>query len=66
MNQLKLAYIVSQTQFGVTEIPGIKNNPKVVEYHQACTLQASNDETAWCSSFVNWCFIIAGIILNPV
>jgi hypothetical protein len=65
MNQLTLAYDVAKTQKGVLEIEGPKNNAKIVEYHQACTLQASDDETAWCSSFVNWCFIIAGIILNP-
>lgn len=66
MTQLKVAYLVAQTQIGVKEIVGSKHNAKVVEYHQACTLQASDDETAWCSSFVNWCYIIAGIILNPL
>jgi len=65
MTQLKLAYMVAKTQVGQKEVPGSKHNPKIVEYHQACTLQASNDEVAWCSSFVNWCFIIAGYIMNP-
>jgi uncharacterized protein (TIGR02594 family) len=65
MNQMKLAYKVAQTQRGVKEIAGIKHNPKIIEYHQACILQANDDETPWCSSFVNWCYIIAGIIINP-
>jgi hypothetical protein len=65
MNQMKLAYRVAQTQRGVKEIAGIKHNPKIIEYHQACILQANDDETPWCSSFVNWCYIIAGIIINP-
>lgn len=65
MNQLRLAYLVAKTQIGVREIYGPNHSPKVVEYHQACTLQSSDDETPWCSSFVNWCVIIAGIIKNP-
>lgn len=64
-NQTKIAYKVAQTQRGTKEISGDKDNPKIVEYHQSCTLQANDDETAWCSAFVNWCYIIAGMILNP-
>jgi uncharacterized protein (TIGR02594 family) len=64
-SQMQVAYRVSRTQIGQKEIPGNQDNHKIVEYHQACTLQASEDETAWCSSFVNWSYIIAGILLNP-
>lgn len=63
--QLEIAYLIATTQVGVNEISGNKHNPKIVEYHQACTLQASDDETAWCSAFVNWCYIIAGFVINP-
>jgi uncharacterized protein (TIGR02594 family) len=45
---------------GVVEIPGPQDNPRVVEYHSTCTLRATNDETAWCSAFVNWCMVQAG------
>ena len=33
--------------------PG-QHNGRIVEYHQTTTLKATDDETAWCSSFVNW------------
>jgi uncharacterized protein (TIGR02594 family) len=46
---------------GVTEIKGKKHNPRIIQYHATTTLQASTDEIAWCSSFVNWVMIQAGI-----
>lgn len=64
LTQMKLAFYVAKTQEGQHEISGSKDNPKIIEYHQACTLQATDDETPWCSSFVNWCYIIAGLLLN--
>ena len=45
---------------GVVEVEGEANNPRILEYHATCDLQATNDETAWCSAFVNWCMIQAG------
>jgi uncharacterized protein (TIGR02594 family) len=45
---------------GVKEIPGPRDNPRIVEYHQSTTLHATDDETAWCSAFVNWCMEQAG------
>jgi uncharacterized protein (TIGR02594 family) len=47
---------------GVREIAGPGDNPRIVEYHQATTLPshlAEEDETAWCSSFVNFCVLKA-------
>ncbi len=64
-SQLHVAYLVAKTQLGVKEISGGSHNKKIVEYHQSCTLQANDDETSWCSSFVNWCYIVSGFILNP-
>lgn len=46
---------------GVREIPGPQNNPRIIEYHQSTTLHATNDETPWCSAFVNWCIEQAGL-----
>jgi uncharacterized protein (TIGR02594 family) len=46
---------------GVKEIPGQQDNPRIVEYHSTTTLKATDDETPWCSSFVNWCLWKAGI-----
>lgn len=66
MNQMKIAYLIAKTQLGVTEIAGPKHNPKIIEYGQATILQSDTDEESWCSNFVNWCYIIAGLILNPI
>jgi uncharacterized protein (TIGR02594 family) len=51
---------VAQGELGVSEIPGSKDNARIVEYHQATSLNASDDETPWCSSFVNWCLSQSG------
>lgn len=46
-----------------------KNNPDIIKYHKATNLQqrsgvagadGSSDNTAWCSSFANWCISQAG------
>lgn len=52
---------------GVAEIPGAANNPRILEYHRSCTSWQSNwgpsqDETDWCSSFVNWVMRQCGCI----
>lgn len=52
---------IARGELGTTEIRGGRNNPRVVEYHQATTLKAGNDETSWCSSFVNWTMKQAGV-----
>lgn len=46
---------------GVAELPGDRNNPRVVEYHASTGLGASPDAVPWCSSFVNWCMKRVGI-----
>jgi len=46
---------------GVVEQTGSFHNPRIIEYHSSCTLRATNDETPWCSAFVNWCMIQAGL-----
>jgi uncharacterized protein (TIGR02594 family) len=44
---------VAQREIGVKEVRG-GENPRILEYHSTTTLKASEDEVAWCSSFVNW------------
>jgi uncharacterized protein (TIGR02594 family) len=51
---------VANAEVGQKEIVGGQDNPRIVEYHQATTLKADDDETAWCSSFVCWCLAKAG------
>lgn len=41
-------------ELGQKEISGEKDNPRIIEYHSATTLKASEDEVPWCSSFVSW------------
>jgi uncharacterized protein (TIGR02594 family) len=45
---------------GVEEIPGPSHEARIIQYHRATTLKASEDEVPWCSSFVNWCVERAG------
>lgn len=50
-------------EIGVKEFPGPPDNPRIVQYLQSTSLEAperNNDETAWCSAFVNWCIEQAG------
>lgn len=46
--------VLAENERGVKGIPGKINNPRIVEYHSETSLHATNDETAWCSAFVNW------------
>ena len=49
---------IALAEVGVKEFPGDGDNPRVVEYLRSTTLaagMAAQDETPWCSAFVNWC-----------
>lgn len=56
---------LAKRELGTTEQSGsARNNPRILEYHASTTLPgnlARIDETAWCSSFVNWCISRVGI-----
>lgn len=49
-----LEVALQELQADVREVPGPGDNPRVVEYHQSCTLKATDDDVPWCSAFVNW------------
>ncbi len=51
---------IARGEMGQKETLGSRHNPRIVEYHQSTTLRARSDETAWCSSFVNWTLEKAG------
>jgi uncharacterized protein (TIGR02594 family) len=57
-------YQIAKGEEGVKEFTGDRDNPEVVKYLKSCSkLSASaqrNDETYWCSAFVNWCVKQAG------
>lgn len=55
---------LAEGELGISEYLGAADNPRIVEYHITTTLDehsAANDETPWCSSFVNWCLTRSGI-----
>ncbi len=52
---------IALSQLDVAEIPGLSHNDAIIAYHATTTLKSISDETAWCSSFVNWCMSKAGI-----
>lgn len=54
-------YDLAKSEIGVKEISGSGNNSRIIEYHQATTLKATQDSVAWCSSFVCWCLESSGI-----
>lgn len=35
---------------GVTEIPGVQNNARILKMHSYTSLKAKDDETAWCAA----------------
>jgi uncharacterized protein (TIGR02594 family) len=57
---------IADKEYGVIEFPGKPNNPRVLEYLATVTnigpTWRSQDETAWCSAFVNWCVEKAGYV----
>lgn len=49
---------IALAELGAREFPGDRDNPRVIEYLHSTSLSApmnNNDETHWCSAFVNWC-----------
>ena len=48
-------------EYGIHERTNLGSR-RIIEYHQATTLQAKSDQVAWCSSFVNWCLQQVGIV----
>jgi uncharacterized protein (TIGR02594 family) len=47
-------------EIGTQEIPGEEHNPRISEYLREVGLPGA-DEIPWCSAFVNWCLIHAGV-----
>lgn len=43
------------SQYGQKEVEGDSNNPTIVNYAKECGFSwVNDDETAWCSIFINW------------
>ena len=56
-----IAVARAEMNLGVGEIRGPQNNPRIVMYHRTTEGGPAGDETAWCSSFVNYCVEQAGL-----
>lgn len=54
-------YEIAKKELGTKEVSGPKHNPRIIDYHAATSLKATEDEVAWCASFVGWCLEEAGI-----
>lgn len=60
MRLIDRAYLIANSQLGVSEVPGNENNKKIIEYHSSCDSKFTSDSIAWCSAFANWCVQKAG------
>jgi uncharacterized protein (TIGR02594 family) len=54
---------IALSEYATSELKGEKHNPEVVKYAQQnpAFKWITDDETAWCAIFVNWCLLKAGI-----
>lgn len=55
---------IARGEVGVSRFVGAADNPRIAEFLKSTTLDApfaKQDETPWCSGFVNWCVEKAGI-----
>lgn len=53
---------VAAQELGEKEIPGAAHNPRILQYAREAGLGwIDDDETPWCSIFVNWCAKQAGL-----
>jgi uncharacterized protein (TIGR02594 family) len=55
---------IAEREIGVKEVPGPGDNPRIVEYLKSTLMgkpDNENDETPWCSAFLNWCIEQAGL-----
>ena len=51
------------SQYGIKEISGSKHNEKIVKYFKEIGHSwVNDDETAWCSAFMNWCCMSVGMV----
>jgi len=57
---------VALDEFGVREISGKKDNPRVIQYFDDIGFdgKALKDETAWCSAFANWVALQTGACMS--
>ena len=48
-------------ELGQKEISGPEDNPAIINYAKEAGFEwVDDDETPWCSIFLNWCALISG------
>jgi uncharacterized protein (TIGR02594 family) len=52
---------IAAGEIGIKEYQGEANNPRIIEYQEMTGLSFGADHIAWCSIFVNWCALQAGL-----
>lgn len=53
---------VAINEFGIKEIKGPRHNQRIIKYaHDSKFTWINDDETAWCSTFMNWVALQAGL-----
>lgn len=53
---------VAINEFGIKEIKGPRHNRRIVQYAQDSNLKwITDDETPWCSTFLNWVALKSGL-----
>ena len=59
---MKDLFQIAAAEIGVKEIAGDKDTARIVDYaKEAGFKNITDDETPWCSIFVNWCCLKAGL-----
>ena len=54
-------YEIALNQYGVKGIPGAQDNPVIEQYFKDIGAGfVTDDDTAWCACFMNWCLLKAG------
>lgn len=53
---------IALRELGVMETPGPGSTSRIVSYHAACTLHATDDAVPWCSAFTGWVLAQAGLV----
>jgi uncharacterized protein (TIGR02594 family) len=52
---------IAEAEIGVRENAAVgQHNKRILEFHKATSLRATEDEVPWCSSFVNWVMVESG------
>jgi len=54
-------FVKAMELYGLKEIPGEVNNPQIVQFFKDTGQSwVQDDETAWCSAFINWIALKCG------